>query len=188
VVADGADDARGVVHQVVAQDDRARELRAGGDAVAEHAAQAFERVLERETNGFGEGETARGIAGVERAEAFVFGQALAQRAVHAGKASRVGCLYTAAEEGGGECECECEDLPTDCEAEAGTRPGTVAVQTCPPGEIDTSRCAASGVNCRDDFLQQRGFLGCCPGLTCLENADAIPPANSAIEYGSVHRA
>jgi hypothetical protein len=82
------------------------------------------------------------------------------------------CLYVADPTRGG--DCNCEDLTTDCQAEASTRPGTVAVPSCPPGPIDLSRCAASGVNCREDFLQQEGLLGCCPGLTCQVNAEGIP--------------
>jgi hypothetical protein len=81
------------------------------------------------------------------------------------------CLYVADPEGG---DCDCEDLTTDCQAEASTRPGTVAIPACPPGPVDLSRCAASGINCREDFLQQEGLLGCCPGLTCQLNAEGIP--------------
>lgn len=83
------------------------------------------------------------------------------------------CLYEASAEPGSR-DCECEDLATDCQAEASSRPGTTVVPTCPPGEIDTSRCAASGVNCREDFLQEQNLLGCCPGLTCQMNAEGVP--------------
>ena len=70
--------------------------------------------------------------------------------------------------------CECADLATDCQAEANSRPGTIVVPTCPPGDIDLSRCAASGVSCREDFLQQRNLVGCCPGLSCQMDAAGIP--------------
>jgi len=82
------------------------------------------------------------------------------------------CLYAADAQRGG--ECECENLATDCQAEASSRPGTVVVPTCPVGEVDLSRCAASGVNCREDFLEQEHLLGCCPGLTCQMNAEGVP--------------
>jgi hypothetical protein len=71
-------------------------------------------------------------------------------------------------------QCICEDLNTDCQAEANSRPGTAVVPTCPPGDIDLSRCAGSGVNCREDFLQTQNLVGCCPGLTCLMNAEGVP--------------
>ena len=83
------------------------------------------------------------------------------------------CLHSAGSQPG-DGDCECEDLATDCQAEANSRPGTTAVPSCPPGPIDTSRCAASGVNCREDFLQQENLLGCCPGLTCQMNAAGVP--------------
>jgi hypothetical protein len=71
-------------------------------------------------------------------------------------------------------DCECEDLTTDCQAEASSRPGTVVVPSCPPGGVDLSRCAGSGTNCREDFLAERNLLGCCPGLTCQMNAEGVP--------------
>jgi len=80
------------------------------------------------------------------------------------------CLHAP---GDGAPDCTCEDLTTDCQAEASSRPGTTVVPQCPL-EVDLSRCAASGINCRDDFLQERGLLGCCPGLACLANTEGVP--------------
>lgn len=92
------------------------------------------------------------------------------------------CLHSPDEEtdfGTGSCRC----LDTDnCAAEASSRPGATVVALCPPdATIPPVQCASQGENCRYDYLQGRGFEGCCTGSVCRQSPDGIPLCQPATE-------
>jgi hypothetical protein len=69
--------------------------------------------------------------------------------------------------------CECS-VSTSCEAEARSRPGSSVVPHCPPEwEELESACAIEDENCSPTYLRDAGKRGCCAGMVCKANAEAV---------------
>ncbi len=81
------------------------------------------------------------------------------------------CLLVAA---GYDSTCHCENFAASCAAEAASRPGSQVVANCPPGSSPPPpACSAPAENCSASYLAQKGYSGCCAGLTCAQNASGV---------------
>ncbi len=77
-------------------------------------------------------------------------------------------------EAGYDSTCHCENFAASCAAEAASRPGSQVVASCPPGSSPPPpACSALAENCSASYLVQKGYSGCCAGLTCTDNVSGV---------------